>query len=65
MITKDDLIYDGKNIIIPAYWIHHLAVLASGYDPIAEEDTKEDIQDYQALIEFFYDIERQMADSGN
>ena len=65
MITKDDLIYDGKNIIIPAHWIHHLAILASGYDPIAEEDTKEDAQDYQTLREFFFDIEQKMANSGN
>lgn len=60
LIKKDDLLYDGKDIIIPGYWRETLydalsKALDRNYDPNPKWKP-EDINDLKLLRDFFAEV---------
>jgi len=55
VIQRDDLKYDGKNLIIPSYWVGSLQdfVSAVNINSIPEADR----QDLNQFKDFLFDIE--------
>lgn len=62
VIQSDDLIFDGKNIIIPSYYDSVI------YDYLKDVDTNDmsdaDIEDYKAFRKFFGDIINYKSENG-
>lgn len=56
-VKKDDLSFDGKTLLIPAYWT------ATMLDMINNKVEPEDIQDAQLLKDFLCDVLDYKADS--
>ena len=55
IIQHDDLKFDGKNIIIPSYWINSLCEYIKDYK--TEGEMEADIEDYKAFQSFLWDIQ--------
>lgn len=55
IIQHDDLKFDGKNIIIPSYWINSLCEYIKDYKTDGEMEA--DIEDYKAFQSFLWDIQ--------
>ena len=64
VIQTDDLIYDGKNLIIPSYWTSTLADFIKAIDESKIND--EDGEDLNTLKNFIFDVEyHKTENSGN
>jgi hypothetical protein len=62
VIKQDDLIYDGKNLVIPAYWASTLADYLKNIDESKiGEDDREDLTNFKSFI---FDVEF-MRNDGN
>ena len=58
VVTKDDLAYDGKNIIIPGYWVSTIAeFLHKATLPPNHTIDECDMIDIQTFKEFLFAIE--------
>ena len=55
IIQHDDLKYDGKNIIIPSYWLDSICEFIKNHD--LSKETEADIEDYKAFRLFLWDIQ--------
>ena len=55
IIQHDDLKFDGKNIIIPSYWINSICEYIKDYK--TEGEIEADIEDYKAFQSFLWDIQ--------
>jgi len=55
VIQNDDLKFDGKNVIIPSYWIDSLCEYIKDYKTDGELEA--DIEDYIAFRNFLWDIQ--------
>ncbi len=55
VIQSDDLKYDGKNIIIPSYYINTMLDYVKDYklDGVPQVD----VEDYQLFRNFLYDVQ--------
>ena len=55
IIQSDDLKYDGKNIIIPSYYVNTILDYVKDYklDGVPQVD----IEDYQLFRNFLYDVQ--------
>lgn len=55
LVQRDDLKFDGKNIIIPSYYLNVILDYIKDYklDGVPQVD----IEDYQLFRNFLYDIE--------
>ena len=54
-IQSDDLKYDGKNIIIPSYWVDNLCDYIKNADIHYLSDA--DKEDYKIFKLFLYDVQ--------
>lgn len=54
-IVSDDLKFDGKNIIIPSYWIDNICDYIKNADIHDLNDADKD--DYKIFKNFLYDIQ--------
>ena len=55
IIQHDDLIFDGKNITIPRYWVDSLCEYIKDYK--TEGELEADIEDYKAFRSFLWDVQ--------
>jgi hypothetical protein len=55
VIQSDDLKYDGKNIIIPSYYVNTILDYVKDYK--LDGVTQVDIEDYQLFRNFLYDVQ--------
>lgn len=62
VIEADDLKFDGKNIVIPSYWISSLCEYIKNYN--FEAETQADIEEYKSFRKFLWDIE-EYKNTGN
>ena len=55
LVQSDDLKYDGKNIIIPSYYVNPILDYVKDYklDGVPQVD----IEDYQLFRNFLYDVQ--------
>ena len=64
VIRNDDLVYDGKNIIIPSYWVSSLCefmyLAAQSIQTLPEGDQ----EDFKQLESFLEDVE-EYGNQGN
>ena len=62
LVQSDDLKYDGKNIIIPSYYVDTILDYVKDYNlngvPLV------DIEDYQLFRNFLYDVQ-EFKNKGN
>ena len=55
VIQNDDLKFDGKNVIIPSYWIDSLCEYIKDYK--FDGESQGDIEDYKSFRRFLWDIQ--------
>lgn len=55
VIQHDDLIFDGKNVTIPRYWVDSICEYIKDYKTDGELEA--DIEDYVAFRNFLWDIQ--------
>ena len=55
IIQHDDLKYDGKNLVIPRYYIDSLCEYIKDYK--TEGELEADIEDYKAFRLFLWDVQ--------
>lgn len=55
VIQHDDLIFDGKNITIPRYWVDSICEYIKDYKTDGELEA--DVEDYVAFRNFLWDIQ--------
>lgn len=55
VIQADDLKFDGKNIIIPSYWVNSISEYIKNYK--TEGESQADIEEYKIFRSFLWDIE--------
>ena len=55
IIQHDDLKYDGKNLIIPRYYIDSICEYIKNYN--TEGELEADIEDYKAFRSFLWDVQ--------
>jgi len=55
VIQADDLKFDGKNIIIPSYWVNSISEYIRNYK--TEGESQADIEEYKIFRSFLWDIE--------
>lgn len=55
IIQADDLKFDGKNIIIPSYWLDSLCEYIKNYN--TDGESQADIEDYKSFRNFLWDIQ--------
>ena len=55
IIQHDDLIFDGKTITIPRYWVDSLCEYIKDYKQDGELEA--DIEDYKSFRNFLWDIQ--------
>lgn len=55
IIQHDDLKYDGKNLIIPRYYVDSLCEYIKNYN--TEGELEADIEDYKAFRSFLWDVQ--------
>lgn len=54
-VQSDDLKFDGKNIIIPSYWVNSLCEYIKNYN--TDGESQADIEDYKSFRNFLWDIQ--------
>lgn len=57
VIRSDDLVYDGKNIIIPSYWINSLCDYMYLAGQLIQTLPEPDQEDFKQLDTFLADIQ--------
>lgn len=57
VIRNDDLIFDGKNIIIPSYWVSNLCDYIYWAKEKAEKSNEADLEDFNQLRMFLDDVQ--------
>lgn len=55
VIQADDLKFDGKNIIIPSYWVDSLCEYVKNYK--LDGETQADVDDYKVFRNFLWEIQ--------
>ena len=55
IIQHDDLKYDGKNLIIPSYWLDSICEYIKNHD--LSKETEADVEDYKLFRNFLWDIQ--------
>jgi len=55
IIQADDLKFDGKNVIVPSYWVDSLCEYIKNYK--LEGECQADIEDYKTFRNFLWDIQ--------
>jgi len=54
VIVSDDLKFDGKNIVIPRYWIDNLCEYIKNHDP--DKELEADKEDFILFRNFLYTV---------
>lgn len=54
-ISHDDLKFDGKNIIIPSYWVDNLCDYVKDFK--LDGELQADVEDYKAFRDFLYNVQ--------
>lgn len=54
-VQSDDLKFDGKNIIIPSYWVNSLCEYIKNHS--FEGESQADIEEYKSFRNFLWDIQ--------
>lgn len=59
-VVKDDLKYDGKNLIIPSYWVQSMCDFISQYEENAVksgvDSSDPDFQDFKFFQSFLFEV---------
>lgn len=55
VIQADDLKFDGKNIIIPSYWVDSICEYVKNYK--LDGETQADVDDYKVFRNFLWEIQ--------
>jgi hypothetical protein len=62
VVKNDDLVFDGKSVIIPSYWVSSISYFIKDVDENSIEEA--DREDFKQFKRFLFDVE-DFANQGN
>jgi hypothetical protein len=55
VVKNDDLVFDGKNLIIPSYWVGSISDFINNVD--INSINEDDREDFKLFKDFLFDVE--------
>jgi hypothetical protein len=62
VVKNDDLVFDGKSLVIPSYWVSSISYFIKDVDENSIEEA--DREDFKQFKRFLFDVE-DFANQGN
>ena len=62
VVKNDDLVFDGKSLVIPSYWVSSISYFIKDVDENSIEEA--DREDFKQFKDFLFDVE-EFTNKGN